>query len=176
MVKKLKIISKESSLPCITRILENDHCLIKIIWLLCFIGLNCLSIYYVAINLIGYLSYNFVTNIDVISETTPQFPAISFCISSSVQLPTPQNSIYSCIFDAKQCAVEDFEISTLNLVYANFFQTCIRFNSGKNYLNQSSDINSISRTSIYTGLNVTFLLDDFIIDSFFSIIIHPDLI
>jgi hypothetical protein len=96
----------------------------------------------------------------VISETTPQFPAISFCISSSVQLPTPQNSIYSCIFDTKQCALEDFELSTLNLVNANFFETCIRFNSDR------TEIKTISRTSIYTGLNVTFLLDDFIIDSF----------
>jgi hypothetical protein len=167
-MKKLIELCKSSSLPCISKILSNENYFLKLFWLLSLIGLTSLSVYYVAMNLICYLSYSFVTNIAIISEITPQFPTISFCITSSIQLPTPQNSIYFCAFDAKQCAIEDFEISTLNLVNANIFDTCIRFNSGKNYLNQPTEIRTISRTSIYTGLNVTFLLDDFIIDGFKS--------
>jgi hypothetical protein len=38
----------------------------------------------------------------------------------------------------------------------------------KNYSNQSSEIRNLSRTNIYTGLNLKFLLNDFIIDSFKS--------
>ena len=155
-----------SSLPCVSKIIENDHFLIKLIWLISLIGFTFLSIHYVIINVTSFLSYSFVTNIAIISETTPQFPTISFCITSGIQLPTPQNSLYSCTFDTKQCTFKDFEISTVNLVYANYFDTCIRFNSGRNYSNQYQEIKTISRTNIYTGLNVTFLLDNFIIDSF----------
>jgi hypothetical protein len=162
----MKKILTGSSLPCISKIIENDHFLIKLTWLISLIGFTFLSIHYVIINLTSYLSYSFVTNIAVISEKTPQFPTISFCITSGIQLPTPQNSLFSCTFDSKQCTFEDFEISTVNLVNANYFETCIRFNSGRNYSNQLIEIKTISRTSIYTGLNVTFLLDDFIIDSF----------
>jgi len=165
-MKKLNKILKDSSLPGIPRMLENDHFIIKFIWIICLIGLTGLSVYYLIINVISYLSYSFVTNIAVISETTPQFPTISFCITSRIQLPTPQNSLYSCTFDSKQCTFKDFEISTVNLVNNNFFDTCLRFNSGKNYSNQSTEIKTISRTNIYTGLNVTFLLDDFVIDGF----------
>ena len=165
-MKKLKEIFAHSSLPCISKIIKNDHFLIKLIWLISLIGFTFLSIHYVIINVTSFLSYSFVTNIAIISETTPQFPTISFCITSGIQLPTPQNSLFSCTFDTKQCTFKDFEISTVNLVNANYFETCLRFNSGKNYLNQPTEIKTISRTSIYTGLNVTFLLDDFIIDSF----------
>jgi hypothetical protein len=171
-MNKINKILKDSSLPGIPRMLENDHFIIKLIWLICLIGLTGLSVYYLIINVISYLSYSFVTNIAVTSETTPQFPTISFCITSSIQLPTPQNSLYSCTFDTKQCTFEDFEISTVNLVNNNFFDACIRFNSGRNYSNHSTEIKTISRTNIYTGLNVTFLLDDFIIDGFFSTTIY----
>ncbi len=171
-MKKLNKILKDSSLPGIPRMLENDHFIIKFFWIICLIGLTGLSVYYLIINVISYLSYSFVTNIAVISETTPQFPAISFCITSGIQIPTPQNSLYSCTFDSKQCTFEDFEISTVNLVNVNYFETCLRFNSGRNYSNQSTQIKTISRTSIYTGLNLTFLLDDFIIDSFLSTTIY----
>jgi hypothetical protein len=159
-MKKLKEVCRSSSLPCIPKIISSENYFLKLIWSLSLISLTSLSVYYVAINLTSYLSFRFVTNIAVISEKTQQFPAISFCITSGIQLPTPQNSLYSCTFDTKQCTIKDFEISTVNLVNANFFETCIRFNSDR------TEIKTISRTSIYTGLNVTFLLDDFIIDSF----------
>ena len=166
IMKNLREICKSSSLPCISKILSSDNHFLKLIWSLSLIGLTSLSVYYVAKNLTNYLSFSFVTNIAIISETTPQFPTISFCITSGIQLPTPQNSLFSCTFDTKQCTFKDFEISTVNLVNANYFDTCIRFNSGRNYSNQPTEIKTISRTSIYAGLNVTFLLDNFIIDSF----------
>ncbi len=165
-MKKLREIFANSSLPCISKILSNDHFLIKLIWLISLIGFTFLSIHYLLYNLISYLNYSYVTNIAIISETTPQFPTISFCVSSNIELPQLQESIYDCSFEKNKCNYKDFEISTVNLVKANYFDACIRFNSGKNYLNQSNEIKTISRTSIYAGLNVTFLLNNFIIDSF----------
>jgi hypothetical protein len=166
-MKNLREICKSSSLPCISKILSSDNYFLKLIWSLSLIGLTSLSVYYVAKNLTNYLSFSFVTNIAIISETTqPQFPTISFCISSNIELPKLHESIYDCSFEKNKCNYKDFEISTVNLVNANYFETCIRFNSGRNYHNQPTEIKTISRTNIYAGLNVTFLLDNFIIDSF----------
>ena len=75
-MNKLNKILKDSSLPGLPRIIENDHFIIKLIWLICLIGLTVISVYYLVINVISYLSYSFVTNIAVISEQTPQFPTI----------------------------------------------------------------------------------------------------
>ena len=97
----------------------------------------------------------------------PQFPAVSVCINSrNQQNITPENTIYACSFDTQTCSFKDFEVSALSLVHASYYETCLRFNSGRNYLNQSSEIRSISRTNINTGLNLTFLLDGLVIDTF----------
>ena len=95
---------------------------------------------------------------------------ISFCISSTYQLAfqRPQDSIFDCRFDSRNCDYKDFESFNISLINANFFDACVGFNSGKNYSNQSSEIRNLSRTNIYTGLNLKFLLNDFIIDSFKS--------
>ena len=92
-MNKLKKITKESSLPGIPRILKNDHYLIKIIWFLSLIGLTGFSIYYLVKNVISYLNYGFITNIALISETSPQFPAISFCFSARNLIPELKNNI-----------------------------------------------------------------------------------
>ena len=100
----MKKILTGSSLPCISKIIENDHFLIKLIWLISLIGFTFLSIHYVINNLTSYLSYSFVTNIAIISETTqPQFPTISFFISSNIELPKLHESIYDCSFEKNKC-------------------------------------------------------------------------
>ena len=97
----------------------------------------------------------------------PQFPAASVCINPrNQQNITPENTIYACSFDTQTCSFKDFEVSALSFVYASYYETCLRFNSGRNYLNQSSEIRSISRTKINSGLNLTFLLDGIVIYTF----------
>lgn len=64
------------------------------------------------ISVIALLSV--ISNIDIISETNPQFPTISFCIRSMNRLSSPQNSIH-CSFDTLPCTYKDFEIKIINL-------------------------------------------------------------
>jgi len=165
-MNKLKQTLEQSSLPGIPRILKNDHYLIKIIWFLSLIGLTGLSLYYLAINVISYLNYSFITNIALISETSPQFPAISFCFASRNQIPELKNNMIICLFDLVNCDYRDFELYSVDLSSINYFETCLRFNTGKNYSNQPIEIKNITRTNTYTGLFLSFLINDFIIDSF----------
>jgi len=165
-MEKLKKIIEKSSLPGIPRIISNYHYLIQIIWFLSVIGFTSLSIYYLVINVISYLSYSFVTNIALISETLPQFPAISFCFSSQNQIPSLKNNMIQCSFDLSNCDYQDFELYSVNLSSVNYFETCLRFNTGKNYSNQPIEINNITRTNVYTGLYLSFIINDFIFDIF----------
>ena len=164
-MNKLKKTIERSSLPGIPRILKNDHYLIKIIWFLSLIGLTGLSIYYLMINVISYLNYSLITNIALISETSPQFPAISFCFSSNNQTHELKNNMIKCSFDLENCGYQHFELYSVNLSSINYFETCLRFNTGKNISNQPIEIKNITRTNVYTGLYLSFIINDFIFDN-----------
>lgn len=118
------------------------------------------------INVVSYLSYSFITNIALISETSPQFPAISLCFSSENQTHELKNNMISCSFDLVNCDFQDFELYSIYLSSVNYFEACLRFNTGKSYSNQPIEIKNITRTNAYTGLFLSFLINDFNIDNF----------
>ena len=70
-----------------------------------------------------------------------------------------------CSFDLANCSHKDFELYSVNLSSLNYFETCLRFNTGKNISNQPIEIKNITRTNVYTGLYLSFIINDFIFDN-----------
>jgi hypothetical protein len=159
----MKKVLEKSSLPGIPRILENDHLIIKLIWSLGVVCLTSLSIYYSIINIIVFFQYPTFTSINIINEKLLLFPTVSFCFRTKNAQFRPENLIKDCRFNLNNCTYQDFELALVNISSIDYYKTCLRFNSGKNYLNESIELKKISKTSLNSGLYLTFYLEDFII-------------
>ncbi len=53
-MEKLRLTLETSTLPGISNISQNQNILIRIFWILCLLGLNFLSAFYITNTLIGY--------------------------------------------------------------------------------------------------------------------------
>ncbi len=159
----MKKVLEKSSLPGIPRILENDHLIIKLIWSFGIICLTSISIYYSIKNTIVFFQYPTFTSINIINERVLLFPTVSFCFRTKNPQFSLENSIKDCRFNLNNCTYQDFELTFVNISSVNYYKSCLRFNSGKNYLNESIELKKISKTSLNSGLYLTFYLEDFII-------------
>jgi hypothetical protein len=158
-MKKLKEILKETSLPAIPRIIHNDHIILKLIWLLCLIGLTLVAAYYISLNILNYLSYSVVTNLAIYNEEQIEFPMIGICFdygSLNLTNKSVESFLISCSFDSIYCNYQDFEY------YTDYISNeCFLFNSGKNYYNKTTSIRYITRADINYGLKIWFWINDY---------------
>jgi hypothetical protein len=165
----MKKILEKSSLPGIPKIIENDHFAIKFIWLMCLICLTSISMYYVILNVVSYLSYSVNTNIELINEQQSiQFPTVSFCFTfetdnNNNNQTNDDNTLLQCTFNLQQCnLLNDFELVTFNY-FNNLSTKCYRFNSGYNlFKNESTKIKHLTRTDSTTGLVLILNLKEYI--------------
>ncbi len=156
MNSKLFDLLESTSLPGLPLLFKIKQLIVKIFWLLSLILLMGLSIRYVTESIQSYFDYEVITNIKVIRELTPQFPAISFCVNftqrSNSTISDLKEFIINCTFEQNPFNSTDFEI------YKDPFQsTCFRFNSGKNAYNQTTPIKISKQKGIrLSGLDVSF--------------------
>ena len=73
-------------------IFKTQSLIIRIIWIICDLSSILYCIYLIYGNIKSYLSFEFMTNIDIIYEIPTNFPAISFCILNPLK-PNLNNSI-----------------------------------------------------------------------------------
>ena len=141
---------ESSSLPGLPILLKSKHIAVKIVWLLFGLLLSGLSIFYTIKSIQTFYDYEVVTNIDVISEPSSKFPAISFCMmSNSSDL---SDVIFACYFEETDCNYTDFEM--YEFPASNYI--CYRFNTGKNAINQSTKIMNSLQNGVYSSLTVVF--------------------
>ena len=152
-MEKLRLILETSTLPGLSNISKNQNILIRIFWIVCLLGLNVVSAFYITNTLIGYYNYETITNIDIIHEDLPQFPTISICVD---YLPnkTMDKIMLDCKFDYIECSYKDFSYERINNIILTV-QACIRFNSGYNFTGNKVDI----LNSTYSGLQYGLVLD-----------------
>ncbi len=163
-MEKLRLILETSTLPGLSNISKNQNILIRIFWIVCLLSLNVVSAFYITNTLIGYYNYETITNIDIIHEDLPQFPTISICVD---YLPnkTMDKIMLDCKFDYIECSYKDFSYERIDNIILTV-QACIRFNSGYNLYNKSIEIKKVSRSNLFSGLQLKLSLDNYITDDF----------
>ena len=77
----IKEILVASSLAYLLSPFRSKRLLIKLIWSIFLFGFFIASIYYVVLNILGYLKYEINTSIYEVNEPEVEFPTISFCDS-----------------------------------------------------------------------------------------------
>jgi len=146
---------ESSSLPGLSILIKSKQIIVKIVWFIFIVFLMSLSIKCVIETIKTYYEYQVVTNINVISEQTLPFPTVSFCMNSKIKpnISNLNNVLLSCNFEQSTCNSSDFEIQ----YYPDkSFSMCLRFNSGKNFFNESTTIRNIKRKGPRLGFNVFF--------------------
>ena len=149
--KTFKYISKEVkalfSFHGYSETLGTNNLFKKILWFFCFTALfvSCMNL--VVRNVQSFLSYDVVTQIQIKEDTTPEFPAITFCLvedeADSNQKLTPisrnlsSSKVVECFFENTKniFRIEHFEHGR---IYSAVFDTnysCFTFNSGRNNAN-----------------------------------------
>ena len=81
-MEKIKELLETSSFPGISNILKNKNWIIKIIWIICYLGFLAGCGYFLSIQFQSYLNYEVATTSDVIREEESEFPTVNFCIPS----------------------------------------------------------------------------------------------
>lgn len=123
----------------------------------------------------SFYSYAVVTKIDVIDETTTDFPTVSFCLpvhfleifrgntnnllSYYQSIPDLASFMLECTFNLMPCSPIDFDVN-----YDAISKACYTFNSGKNFSNQTVPVKNTSNTDIDTGLKVTLRVEKFMLN------------
>ena len=147
----LNIIDK-STFHGIPNIVRAESKYARIFWLIFTLASSAACIFYIFDNISNYLSFNYVTNVDIIYEQPMLFPAISICSCSNSTLNTPlKNLIIKCLFNNdKKCQTNP------GTVFERFddpsYKKCYRFNSGKNYTGGSIDILNTNMAGRSAGL------------------------
>ena len=116
----------------------------KIMWLL---ALSCSSIgcvYYAAKVLDEYFTFDYYTSIRKISESAPLFPAISICGYDNKNL-----ELKTVLFFYKASQLSDWK-EHFELYNDQMYGNCYRFNSGRNYFNQTIDIKNSTLVHVLT--------------------------
>jgi len=138
--KTTKEILSASTLQFLLSPIRSKRLLIKITWALFLVVLFLLSIYYVILNILDYLKFEYFTSYHEINENQSEFPTISLC--------SPDYQDYDLkLYDIKFTKSCDFSQDMKTELEKHFeiykdtkYGKCYRFNSGKNTLNQTIPI------------------------------------
>ena len=154
-MEKIKYLFQSASIPCISNISKSHLLISKLTWLISFILLFAIFVMFARETSLNYFEHEVITNVDIIREEESEFATVSFCINQRLNL---SQFLEGCFFDMQECDWSDFEVND----FLN--ETCYRFNSGRNYYNETTSIKSISRYGPETGLVVLFKIKDFYYD------------
>ena len=139
-ILSLRELILSSSFHGFVKIVKTKYIFLKVIWGF-FVLISIMSCSYLIIkNIIYYLDYNVVTNINVIYEIPTQFPSVSLCQQNS-DYTTPNTSFLSqqtlikCKFNLKNCNQSDFSV-----FYDPYYGNCYKFNGGFNSAGEPIDV------------------------------------
>ena len=167
-IKSFKSLKKELksffSIHGYSSILETDSIVKKTICLSCIIAFFATCMYYVCLNIQGFLAYDVVTQIKVKESDVILFPAITICAQDLVDrktiIPKTIADLIECQFESSNCSLNDFEHIK---IYQGQFDTdinCYKFNGGRNKTNHQIPLLSSKQFGQKSGLYVKFNLDN----------------
>lgn len=142
---KLKNHFLFSTIHGIQHIVRTPNSLVKFVWFFCFLSAIATCAYFMSVSLSNYLNYKVVTYLNTIYEDRSEFPALSIC--SSVE-PLNNLSILKCEFNRDDCS------GYFKFYNDQYYNTCLRFNSGENNHNKPVDILATTVGGYKYGLRI----------------------
>ncbi len=105
-------------------------------WIIVTFISTCAGSYFVIDNIIDFLKYNTVTTLQEVYEQQPQFPTVSICGFTSLNM-----SIDKLFLRVRFDRIDETNLSKIIEEYNdNVYGQCFRFNSGRNIYNETYDI------------------------------------
>lgn len=90
-------------------IFRTHRVFFKIMWILLFLFSSGFCSYLISNIIIDYLSYNFVTSMNIVQENPAQFPTVTFCnLKRKDSVYNLSETIIYCRFGADNCSASDF--------------------------------------------------------------------
>ena len=134
-IEKLAISSTAHGIHHIS---NRVHKLSRIFWLLLLVISFVSSIHLITLEIINYLEYPVITNIEVVYKKDPEFPKITFCYKGN----SSNLALFVCYFNQINCGIHLNQINN----------QCYIFNSGLNntFIRQSE-------ITLESGLQITFV-------------------
>lgn len=178
--KKLKEMIIDSSSHGIPHIFRTKRKLFKIMWTIFFIICISFGIKIIVTNLLSYLEYDVITNIELVYEQPIQFPTISFQFNfgNSKANYSLEDNVFKLVYNQqlKKNIASEFEQLT-----DKTGKVFYKFNSGKNKTGNSIQMKNQTivgnagsmRAEIFIGKPDEFTANENEEnDSFFSIYVH----
>ena len=140
--EKLKALSirmvRKTTFHGIQNIIDSRNLIQKVVWLiLTMFALACSSVL-IATNVIDFIQYPVIPQIQKVHEESPEFPQVNFCNAKK----------YACRFDANDCESK-FPLQPVP-------NGCVKFNRGKNIDGYPIEVFRSKRAGHRFGLNFTF--------------------
>lgn len=155
----LRELILSSSFHGFVKIVKTKHIFLKVIWGF-FVLISIMSCSYLIIkNILYYLDYNVVTNINVIYEIPTQFPSVSLCQQNSDYSSNTgflsQQSLIKCKFNLQNCNESDFSV-----FYDPYYGNCYKFNGGVNNVGKKIDVLYSKEAGKFYALQIELFSDD----------------
>lgn len=149
-------ILSSSSLHGLPNILRSSNRLVIITWAFFLLVSASIGFYFTVRVILDYLSYKTTTTIDFVAEQYSPFPAVSFCFNPPVNFSLNE-SITRLRFDRV-----DFNKSEFGKYFEQFndpeYGICFRFNSERNFYNETYDILNSTTRGLSYGLRLDLYL------------------
>ena len=153
--KELILTSTFQGLP---NLIRTKRLFFKVIWFISLLVSSSACVYYETKTILDYFDYEVMTNIETINEPNAQFPTISICNQFNKDFEFKNVGFFFNFFDYRSNWKDHIEVFN-DYVYGK----CYRFNSGKDFYNNTIGIKNIGSSDY---LNSLFL--DLYVDSDYS--------
>jgi len=150
--RELLEVSTTHGLPNIVR---AKNLTILIMWIIVTFISTCAGSYFVIDNIIDFLKYNTVTSLETINEQQSQFPTVSICGFTSLNM-----SIDKLFLRVRFDRIDETNLSKIIEEYNdNVYGQCFRYNSGRNIYNETYDILNATKSGKPNNLKMNFYVD-----------------
>jgi len=102
--------SADASFQCLPKIFETKNVTLKIVWLLLFILLTCLTGLILSKNIMEYVERQVVTQIEILNEVEPEFPCVTICDTNMFPTEYAESLL-------KKIAKETYDLDLNDFVY-----------------------------------------------------------
>jgi len=102
--------SADASFQCLPKIFETKNVTLKIVWLLLFILLTCLTGLILSKNIMEYVERQVVTQIEILNEVEPEFPCVTICDTNMFPTEYAESIL-------KKIAKETYDLDLNDFVY-----------------------------------------------------------
>jgi len=102
--------SADASFQCLPKIFETKNVTLKIVWLLLFILLTCLTGLILSKNIMEYVERQVVTQIEILNEIEPEFPCVTICDTNMFPTEYAESLL-------KKIAKETYDLDLNDFVY-----------------------------------------------------------